>query len=829
MLAFLDKQLAQVRSLAPPQGAAERSIKYLKDALRNGDRLIRKHTEPFHIKAYYTCHDVKEEVNRICDMLWVVIRDWKKGDAIRIERKVPEECFEEDRKHLCMLLGYILGVSQTGTAANVPVEWKTMKREYSDQMKHLKVIDEDEIKVEVERGRGSGSIVYEGMLGSVPVAVKKCRTSESIGWEVERLGEFMKDAIMHLSLLSRHVAELYAITKKSCCLVMELADKDLRGFCQGRKAMSWPVKLNLLQQAAERLHYMHSHDPPLVHADIKTSNFLVFGNKPIVKIADFGQTREYTVTMKMSMRKAGGTHDYLPPEVFQGEVMSLPSDVYSFGVVMYEVVTGKALYEVKGAGMRRSEAYIIAEKLKGVAPCELCLNDCPKELEELMQECCQLDPGQRPDMQEVCDRLKQMPIAYGEKMDYVKALADLPSDMSSDAWKMLKGALEAGEHLIKKHACMFDLQKFYTIDELKVLVEALCGSLQDSLTSIDDDDSVSTGDIPDELVVQDRAFLNTCLNFVLFGEQALGKNAKLGNEWLEVRRKHCERMKSVQVIPDDEIELEGAEEIGTGGEGTVYKAQWQGEAVSAKRLSFKHKGLRIERLAHVFTEAAVSASMKHVHVASVLAVSESGGTLVMELATENLMAWYRQHTKAPWKSKVAFLHQAASGLAHVHNQTEVLVHCDVKTTNFLVFADDPNKAPTVKLCDFGTLTNQATDMKTTQRRQPRTALYCAPEIYARQPHTQKSDVFSFGVVLCEVVAQKSPYKGGEGLDVAVMMMKQNGEMPCRIPSSCPPGLKWLIKQCLSRIPERRPSMQEVEESLWKELQELDPQCQTMGR
>lgn len=406
------------------------------------------------------------------------------------------------------------------------------------------------------------------------------------------------------------------------------------------------------------------------------------------------------------------------------------------------------------------------------------------------------------------------------QMESVKCLTDLPPEMSSDAWTTLKGALEAGEHLIKKHTCTFDLQKFYTVDELKELVESLCTSLQEFMCCIDDDDSVSDGDILDEYAVQDRGFLNTCLHFVLFGEQALGDSSELGDEWHQVRRKHCERMESVQVIPDDEVDLEGAEEIGTGGEGTVYKVQWRGQAVAAKRLSFKHEDQKIERLAHVFTVAALSASIKHAHVASVLAVSESGSTLVMELATENLMAWYRRHKKAPWKSKVAFMYQAASGLAHMHNRTETLVHCDVKTTNFLVFADDPNKAPIVKVCDFGTLTTQATDMKTTMRQQPRTALYCAPEIYDQQPHTQKSDVFSFGVVLCEVAAEKSPYKGAEGMKA--MMMKQKGEMPCRIPSRCPEGLKSLIEQCLSQNPEGRPSMEEVEETLRNVLHKLDP-------
>ncbi|CAD7698902.1 unnamed protein product [Ostreobium quekettii] len=859
MLGFLAKQLAKVSNLKPPKGATKSSVKDLKHAQQDGDRLLRKHKGPFDLKAYYTCHEVKELVNKICETLWEVVQDWQKGDAINIQRNMPEPCFEEDRKHLHKLLGYILNMRQKETAKDVLMEWRKMKQEYNDQMKDLKMIDEHEVKVVAERGRGSGSIVYEGLLGSVPVAVKKCRIPDSIEQDIERLAEFMKDVLVHLSVKSFHVAELYAMTKTSCWLVMELADKDLRVFCQERKPMGWPMKLNLLQQASERLYYMHSHDPSLVHSDIKTSNFLVSGNKPIVKIADFGQTREYTNTLKFSVRKAGGTREYKPPEVYEGEVPSLPSDVYSFGIVMYEVVTGRMLYEVKGLGRQRSDAYIINEKLQGEPPCELGVNDCPKEMEELMQECIQLDPRKRPEMQEVCDRLKQMPIACGEKnsveylhtivdsarqqlhyvqynerilsflfqqMECVKGLNDLPPGMSSDAWKTLKGALESGERLIEKHTYTFDLHKFYSADELKVLVERLCTSLQDAWGSVDEDGSVPIrAGAPDGYVAEDREFLNTCLRFVLYGEQASEDSADIGDEWHQVRKKHNEQMENLRVVPDNEIELEGAEEIGTGGEGTIYKWCWQGKMVAAKQLHQKVKHLRVERLAQVFTTAALSASMHHGNIASVLAVSASGDTLLMELATENLMTWYRRNRKASWRSKVGVMYQAASGLAHVHGRPETIVHCDVKTTNFLVFGDDSQGDPVVKLCDFGTLTTGATDAKTTLKQQPRTPLYCAPEIDNCQPHTHKSDVFSFGVVLCEVAVQRAPYRGGEGL---AAKMKELGEMLCRIPADYPKGLRTVINECLSREPGMRPSMRHVEETLLMVLQDLDSACRCNG-
>jgi serine/threonine protein kinase len=75
---------------------------------------------------------------------------------------------------------------------------------------------------------------------------------------------------------------------------------------------------------------LHEHDPPIVHRDVKTLNFLV--NKDWkVKVSDFGLSRFTTLENNKSLKNICGTVTYLAPEVYQGTPSSTASDIYRFG------------------------------------------------------------------------------------------------------------------------------------------------------------------------------------------------------------------------------------------------------------------------------------------------------------------------------------------------------------------------------------------------------------------------------------------------------------------------------------------------------------------
>ena len=207
-------------------------------------------------------------------------------------------------------------------------------------------------------------------------------------------------------------------------------------------------------------------------------------------------------------------------------------------------------------------------------------------------------------------------------------------------------------------------------------------------------------------------------------------------------------------------------------------------------------------------EVALSAAVRHPHIVRVIAMNTEG-LLLMELATCNLMQWYLRNAISDMRLNLHVLHQAASGLEHLHAQG--LVHRDVKSANFLVFTDRPEDYPTIQLCDLGLAVGHSEEWRTTMTPQPGTVLSYAPEIHCGKPHARRTDVYSMGMVICEVLARRRPYTGLSSS--AAMQRKMDGMLPCDIPPDCPRELRALIDRCLSLTPHDRPSMRVVRETI----------------
>jgi len=104
-------------------------------------------------------------------------------------------------------------------------------------------------------------------------------------------------------------------------------------------------KLKIIEEIAEGMLYLHSHNPPIYHLDLKSSNILLDENYS-VRIADFGLS-QFFLEKRLSFKVAniqGGTPVYSAPEVLMG-TFDLASgdkaDVYSFGILVNEIMTEK--------------------------------------------------------------------------------------------------------------------------------------------------------------------------------------------------------------------------------------------------------------------------------------------------------------------------------------------------------------------------------------------------------------------------------------------------------------------------------------------------------
>jgi serine/threonine-protein kinase len=260
--------------------------------------------------------------------------------------------------------------------------------------------------------------------------------------------------------------------------------------------------------------------------------------------------------------------------------------------------------------------------------------------------------------------------------------------------------------------------------------------------------------------------------------------------------------------PYDIVEL-----VGTGGMGDVYRARDSklGRDVAIKVLPPLFS-TNADRLARFDREARTLASLNHPHILTVHDIEHVDGRpyLVTEFVDGGtLKTWALSDTRT-WRQSVELLVGVADGLAVAH--AAGIVHRDVKPDNILISTHGY-----ATLADFGLARlfegddRAATPPATVVRTQPGmivgTIAYMSPEQAAGKPADARSDIFSFGVVLYEVLAGRQPFAGASDLEVLQRVQHQPAEP---LSEEIPPALRMVVEKAMEKDPaERYQSMRDM--------------------
>jgi serine/threonine protein kinase len=151
-----------------------------------------------------------------------------------------------------------------------------------------------------------------------------------------------------------------------------------------------------------------------------------------------------------------------------------------------------------------------------------------------------------------------------------------------------------------------------------------------------------------------------------------------------------------------------------------------------------------------------------------------------------------------WKQRVKLLRSAALGINYLHSLEPVILHRDLKPSNLLV---DENM--NVKVADFGFARIKEENATMTRCGTP---CWTAPEVIRGEKYSEKADVFSFGIIMWEVLTRRQPFAGRNFMGVSLDVLE--GRRP-QVPNDCVPAFKRLMKQCWHADAARRPAMEEV--------------------
>ncbi|HVO97400.1 MAG TPA: serine/threonine-protein kinase [Bryobacteraceae bacterium] len=241
--------------------------------------------------------------------------------------------------------------------------------------------------------------------------------------------------------------------------------------------------------------------------------------------------------------------------------------------------------------------------------------------------------------------------------------------------------------------------------------------------------------------------------------------------------------------------------IGEGGMGAVYRATDtkldREVAVKVLPRSFAEDAGRMARFTR---EAKVLASLNHPHIAQIYGVEERA--LVMELVPGQILKG-----PLPLATALNYAKQIAEALEAAHEKG--IVHRDLKPANIMVTPDG-----VVKLLDFGlaavapasggdpmkspTVTLQATHPGIIMG----TAAYMSPEQAAGKPVDKRGDIWSFGVVLWEMLTGHRLF-GGDSIAQTLAEVLRGPIDLDQLPRETPPGIRALLRRCLDRDVKRR--------------------------
>ncbi|KAL0477520.1 serine/threonine-protein kinase CTR1 [Acrasis kona] len=256
------------------------------------------------------------------------------------------------------------------------------------------------------------------------------------------------------------------------------------------------------------------------------------------------------------------------------------------------------------------------------------------------------------------------------------------------------------------------------------------------------------------------------------------------------------------------------EEVARGGFATVHRANFNSNIVAVKKLlSIRTKNEKDRR--KLRKEVSIMCELKRLglsnHFVDLIGYDLNSFSIIMEYMGGGDLYRYLQRTKhtIDLHTKLSWAVELSEALHMLHNVG--FIHTDLKSLNILLDSSH------TKL-KIGDLTDVCSIEDCKNIVSHGTPYWMAPEVIRQESCNEKSDVFSLGVILWEIITQRKPYEGYNALEVIELIGNKNVCKPFRlqIPDDVDPRYSKIIKMCWLEDPSQRSSSEQI----WKMLVEI---------
>ncbi len=247
------------------------------------------------------------------------------------------------------------------------------------------------------------------------------------------------------------------------------------------------------------------------------------------------------------------------------------------------------------------------------------------------------------------------------------------------------------------------------------------------------------------------------------------------------------------------------EKIGTGGMSDVYKAKCHKlnrfVAVKVLKQEFSENANFVSKFR---TEAQAAAGLMHPNIVNVYDVGEENGIyyIVMELVEGiTLKKYIEKKARLSFKEAVSIAIQVSMGIEAAHNNH--IIHRDIKPQNIIISKDGK-----VKVTDFGIA--KAATSNTITSNVMGSVHYTSPEQARGGYSDEKSDIYSLGITIFEMLTGRVPFNGETTVAIAIKHIQEELPSPKEFVPEIPTSVEGIVMKCCQKSPDRRyQSMQEL--------------------